>query len=300
MRRAATTLSLVCALFLGLVTVASAHTFTRGLNVWSDGVVLTGSDEVRGDVNVIFGTLECDGPATIDGNVTVFFGTFDPLDQCNVRGTNSSVFNAGAIEGLVPWSASRESLDPDRRLARYALLRKLGWDLVVVLAFLLFPVRMRVALDRVEKHPATSALAGAVGLVATLPIAVLLLVTVIGIPLIPIEIAAIFAAAWIGQGAVGLLIGRRLYELVRPLHTPSPLLALCLGLVLMTAAEMLPVIGWAVTALVALVGLGATILAFFRDTAFHGYMPAAWTASPPPSPAQPSSGGPPQGLNRSA
>ncbi len=299
-RRPLLTLALLCACFASLISAAGAHTYARGLNVWSDGVVLTGSDEVRGDVNVIFGTLECDGPATIDGNVTVFFGTFDPLDQCNVRGTNSSIFNANTIEGVVPWSTSGASLDSDGRIARNALLRKLGWDFVVILAFLLFPVRMRVALDRVEKHPATSALAGAVGLVATLPVAVFLLVTVIGIPLIPIEITALFAAAWIGQGAVGLLLGRRLYELVRPAHTPSPLIALCLGLVLTTAAEMLPVVGYAVTALVALVGFGATILAFFRDTAFHGFRPLAYAASPPESAIRPSSGGPPPDLNRSA
>ena len=288
------------AFLIAFATAASAHTYTHGLDVWSDSVALTGSDEVRGDVNVVFGTLACDGPATIDGNVTIFFGTFDPLDQCDVRGTTSSVFNGNAIEAFVPWSTAGSDADGDRRLARYALLRKIGWDLVVVIAFLLFPVRMRVALDRVEKHPGTSALAGAVALVATLPIAVFLLVTVIGIPLIPIEIAALFAATWIGQGAVGLLLGRRLYELVRPAHTPSPLVAIVLGLIVITAAEMLPVVGWAVTALFALVGIGATILAFVRDTAFHGFAGFANFGTPPAAPAHPSAGGPPAGLDRSA
>ncbi len=247
-----------CVLLLG--TAASARTYTHGLNVWSDDVTLTPDDGVRGDVNVIFGTLTCEGPVTIDGNVTIFFGTFDPLGQCQVTGTTSHVFSGNDVEAFTPWTS-----------ASGALLRKIGWDFVVLIAFLLFPVRMRVALDRIEKHPGMSALAGAVALVATIPVAVLLLVSIIGIPLIPIEIAALFAAIWIGQGAVALLMGRRLYELLRPATTPSPLLALGLGLVLITAAEMLPVIGWAVTALVALAGLGAAILAFVRETAFHGF-----------------------------
>jgi hypothetical protein len=253
----------IVACLLALPGIVSARTYDRGLNIWSDGVTLSEGDEVRGDVAVVFGTLACDGPATIDGNVTVFFGTFDPDDQCRVLGTVSSVFDGHAIEAFTPWAASG------------SLLRKLGWDLVVILAFLLFPFRMRVALDRVEKHPGSSAVAGAIGLVATIPVAVLLFVSIIGIPLIPIEIAALFAAIWIGQGAVALLLGRRLYELVHPRGTPSPLLAIALGLVLITAAEMLPVVGWAVTAVVVLAGLGSTILAFARDTAFHGFAPIA-------------------------
>ena len=47
-----------------------------------------------------------------------------------------------------------------------------------------------------------------------------------------------------------------------PHTTPSPLFALILGLVIVSAAETVPYIGWAVTALVWLVGLGASILAF--------------------------------------
>ena len=254
------------ACFLSLASVASAHTYSHGLNVWSDGVTLTEDDEVRGDVNVIFGTLSCDGAATIDGNVSVFFGTFDPTDQCNVRGTTSNVFGTNAVEAFAPWASNDAFFEPNR-----SLMRKLGWDLVVLIAFLLFPFRMRVALDRVEKHPGGSALVGGIALVATIPIAVLLLVSIIGIPLIPIEIAALFAALWIGQGAVALLLGRRLLELMKPASTPAPLAALLIGLVLITAGEMLPLVGWAVTAVVALAGLGAAILAFVRETAFHNF-----------------------------
>jgi hypothetical protein len=254
--------------FLSLAGTASAHTYTHGLNVWSDGVTLSEDDEVKGDVNVIFGTLACDGSATIDGNVTVFFGNFDPLGECDVRGTTSRVFGSSALEAFAPWAASDTLFHPNR-----ALMRKLGWDLVVVIAFLLFPFRMRVALDRVEKHPGSSTAVGAIALVAMIPVAVLLLVSIIGIPLIPIEIAAVFAGLWIGQGAVALLLGRRLFELMRPATTPAPLGALVVGLVLITAAETLPIVGWAVTAIVALTGLGSAILAFVRETAFHSFRP---------------------------
>jgi hypothetical protein len=110
-------------------------------------------------------------------------------------------------------------------------------------------------------------LAAAVGVaafIAVVPVAILLLLSVVGIPLIVLEIAALFAGVWLGMGAIALLVGRRLCELVMPSLTPSPFVALVLGLVLVSAAEIVPVVGWAVTALVWLVGMGATVLAFIR------------------------------------
>jgi hypothetical protein len=81
-----------------------------------------------------------------------------------------------------------------------------------------------------------------------------------------------------------LLIGRRLYELIRPHTTPSPLGALIVGLVLLTAAETLPIVGWAATSLVCLVGLGSAVLAFVRETAFRAFVPGIAAGPPPPSP----------------
>jgi hypothetical protein len=142
-----------------------------------------------------------------------------------------------------------------------------------------------LALDRVERHPGLAALVGAVALVAMLPVAIVLLVSIVGIPLIALEIAALFVGIWLGTGAIALLVGRRLAELVLPHSTPSPLLALVLGLVVVSAAETVPFFGWAVTALVWLVGLGASILAFVRATSIEGLRRA--TIGGPPMPTRP-------------
>jgi hypothetical protein len=147
--------------------------------------------------------------------------------------------------------------------------------------FLLFPLRMRVALDRVERHPGLSAATGAVAAVALVPIGLVLLVSVIGIPLIPLEIAAAIAFVWIGTGAIALLVGRRLCELLMPAATPSPLVALIIGLVVVSAAEIAPFVGWAVTALVWLVGLGSAILAFVRTTTIDATFARAPISGPP-------------------
>jgi hypothetical protein len=155
-------------------------------------------------------------------------------------------------------------------------------------------VRVRTALDRVEHHPGLSAAAGVFALIAMFPLALILLISVVGWPLIPVEFIAIFAGILIGQAALGVLIGRRLYEMIRPHSTPSPLGALIVGLIVLSAAEIVPVIGGLVTALVILVGLGAAILAFIRETAFMGPWGAPpATGSAPSAGPRPPIGGPP-------
>jgi hypothetical protein len=130
-----------------------------------------------------------------------------------------------------------------------------------LLVFLLFPLRMRLAHDRVEHNPGLAAVIGTGAAIAAIPLAVVLVISIVGIPLIALEIAALLGGVWLGTGAVALVVGRRLSELVLPSVTPSPLWALVLGLVVVSAAETVPFVGWSVTVMVWIMGLGAAILA---------------------------------------
>jgi peptidoglycan/LPS O-acetylase OafA/YrhL len=280
----------VLVLFAGSASSAGAHTYNHGKTVWFSDVTIGDGDEVRGDLVVVFGSATCTGGGIIDGNVRTYFGSFEQLDGCAIGGRVIDAFNDdGSFESFVPWFAPRDqSFDAFRE--NRELYLKMGWDIVVLFVFLLFPVRVRLALDRVERHPGLSAAAGTLALVAVLPVGVLLVLSLIGLPLIVVEFAAVLAGIWIGQAAVALLVGRRLYELLWPHGTPSPLVALVLGLVVVSAAQTLPVVGWAVTALVWLVGLGAAILAFVRDSSFQAFRQGAAAGA--------AAGGPP--MNRPA
>jgi len=267
-RRITLVLVLVAVVFSATLGIASARTYNHGLTVWfNDDVTLGDGDEVRGDLDIVFGDVTCSSGAVIDGSVRTYFGNFNQLDGCRVDGRVISAFDGDSwsIAPFVPHGSTVDMLSENRRV-----FQSLAWNVVVLFIFLLFPLRVRVALDRVEQRPGLSAVAGVIALIAVLPIFVMLLLSVIGIPLIVLEIAAVLAGIWIGYAAVAMLIGRRLHELVRPHTTPSPLAALIFGLIVVSAAQMLPVVGWAVSALVLVVGLGAAILGFFRETHFHG------------------------------
>ncbi len=243
---------------------ASAHTqsITHG-GVYFGNVAVDSDQVVDGDITVFGGDAIVDG--RVNGDVNTYGGTVRSDPGSVITGSVNQY--GGGLTSWVPWVPGTSGT-----IAREneRLMVRLAYSVIVVLVFLIFPVRVRAALDRVEHHPGLSAAVGVLALVAIVPVAVLLFISLIGWPLIPVEMIAIFAGILIGQAALGLLIGRRLYELIRPHGTPSPLGALILGLIVISAAEILPIVGGLVTGLVCLVGLGAAILAFVRETRFMG------------------------------
>jgi hypothetical protein len=262
----------VLTLFVGVGRACADQVHEGDINAMFQDVSVSPNETVNGNVNVVFGDATVAG--TVNGDCNAVFGSCEEIDGGQILGRTNSVTN-DAARAFVPLGITAMA-DQDRRL-----IGNLASSAVVVLVFLLFPMRMRVALARVERHPALSGLVGAVGAVAVIPLAVLLIVSLVGIPLVLLEAAALFAGVWIGTGAIALLVGRRLCELAMPASTPSPLLALILGLVVVSAAEIVPIVGWIVTALVWLIGLGAAILTLVRSTQLDDAVARAPIGGPP-------------------
>ncbi len=293
-------LLLVIALVVAVVALfhppASARDFSHGRTVLFHDVTIAPGDVVNGDLNVIFGNATIAG--TVRGDLNVIGGTYQILPGAEIDGEVHSAAGS-ALSTMGPWLAPMSNWPTDWGWYPFARERHRMWvqlmsSVVVLLVFLLFPLRVRLALERVETHPGLSAAVGTIAFVAVMPIAILLVLSIIGIPLVLLEIAALFVGIWIGKGAISLLVGRRLYELISPNTTPAPLAALILGLVVISAAEIVPVVGWAVTALIWLVGLGATILAFTRES----YLRTLYARSTSYGSGNPPVGGPP--MNRPA
>jgi hypothetical protein len=275
-------LALAALAFLALEPLAaSAHISDHGKTVFFHNVTIGSDEVVDGDLTVVFGDAHVAG--RVRGDVNTLFGRCFIEDGAEIDGQANCV-TADAARALAPWFMNSEAFDAFANQDKHLLL-KFGASAIVLLVFLLFPVRMRLALDRVERHPGIAAFVGIVAVIAILPIAILLAITIVGIPLIALECAAVFVGIWLGTGAIALLVGRRLTELVLPTTTPSPLWALILGLVVISAAETVPYIGWAVTALVWLVGLGASILAFLGPAPLNAMRRAG--IGGPPMPTRP-------------
>lgn len=224
-------------------------------------VVVEPGQVVDGDLTVIFGDATVAG--IVEGNCTAIGGSCDTRPGGVVTGQINQL--GGAVtQAVVPWAPSDSTYNPF--VPDHRLMWRLSWNLIALLIFLIFPLRTRMVLDRLERHPGLSVTAGVLGCVAILPLAVLLAITILLIPLILLEFVFVLASVFLGTAALALLIGRRLCELLSPSTTPSPLIALLAGIALITAAEFVPVVGTLVLILVGLIGLGATILSFAGDT----------------------------------
>ena len=269
---------LLCAL---AATTASASARTRtidhGGTYWGTDVIVDRDQVIDGDVTVFFGDAIIEG--RVNGDVTDVGGTIDARPGSTISGKLHG-FGGDYITAVAPWAASGSASAIMAENAR--IFSRLAYSVIILLVFLIFPVRVRVALNRLEHHPGLSAAVGMLAIVAVIPVMILLIVSIVGIPLIVVEFAAVLAAILIGHAALGLLVGRRLFELISPRTTPAPLAALVLGLILISMAEIVPGAGVFVTMLVVLVGLGAAILAFVREG-----------GEPPPSGLRPTISGPP-------
>ncbi|GAC1657647.1 MAG: hypothetical protein NVS9B12_09810 [Vulcanimicrobiaceae bacterium] len=257
---------------------AKTRTIVHGGTYWGGDVLVERDQVIDGDVTVFFGDAIVEG--RVNGDVNDVGGTIDTRPGSVITG---SIHNLGGdyVSAVAPWAGNGWSSSMMAQNAR--MLTRLAYSVIVLLIFLIFPVRVRVALDRLEHHPGLSTAVGMLALVAVVPVMILLALSIIGIPLIPVEIAVVLAGVLIGQAALGLLVGRRLFELVSPRATPSPLAALVLGLVMISLAEIIPGAGVFVTMLVVLVGLGAAALAMLRDAGL----------TPPPAPRRAPISGPP-------
>jgi hypothetical protein len=243
---------------------AAAQSIDHGGSYFGSVVVEPGQT-VEGDLDVIFGNVTVEG--TVDGDVNVVGGNVYERPGSLITG-HVNAAGGEIVSDVAPWMPAPEARAPFE--SDMHLLWRLAWDVVVLLIFLIFPVRTRMALDRLERHPGLSVATGTLGCVAIVPLAVLLGFSVLLIPLIPIEFVAVVGGVCVGTAALALLVGRRLCELLNPTQTPAPLTALVVGLALLTAAELVPIIGTMVFVLAALIGLGAAMLTLVSEQSFTG------------------------------
>jgi hypothetical protein len=236
--------------------LAEAKSVYHGGTYWGS-IIVPHDQVVDGDLDVMFGNATIEG--TVNGNVNVLGGYHIERNGGVING-QAHQFGGEIVQNIVPWAPDEDG--NTFFVGDTHLWWRIMWNVVILVFFLIFPMRARMAVDRLEHYPAISAVFGLLGWLAIPVLAFIMFCTIVLWPLIPIELILVTAATFIGIAALALLIGRRFYELVSPRTTPSPLVALILGLTLVTAAEMVPVVGFFVTGLAALIGFGAVILTF--------------------------------------
>jgi len=231
------------------------------------GSVTVDSDEfVRGDVVVVGGSASINGE--VDGEVVVVGGSARFGPQADVRGDITVVGGGlsrdpgavirGAINevgfGAIPWGGGEwgRHADWDWMNGIYPVARLTGTLVRITLLFLLTTLVLFVAkipveqiADRVAADPVKSWFVGFLAEMLFIPVlimtAVVLAISVIGIPLLvllPVAIVALLVVMLVGFTAVAYHIGRLLQDKVDALRT-RPYAATFVGILLIVSPVLL-------------------------------------------------------------
>ena len=168
--------------------------FHHGANYMFRDVTVEQGETVDGDLNVFFGNATIEG--RVNGDLNVFGGSCDTTNGM-VEGEVNCLQTA-SLGGIVPWVGNAFEDIPFAGESKHLSMTLFG-NFIVFLMFLLFPMRVRLALARVETQPGLAAVIGLLACVAVIPLGILLILSIIGIPLIIIEFAAIFAACGLAR-----------------------------------------------------------------------------------------------------
>lgn len=223
-----------------------------------ENVVVVGGNariagRVLGEVVSVGGSVYLESTAIVDGTAVAIGGTVELSPGAQLYGEQVSI-GLSSLGWLWPRIGSFN-------LYRWRQGLALGRLLTVVflgcICYWLLPRPIGRIASTVNANPAKASLLGLLAYLAAIPLTILFILTILGIPLVPVLWLLIVAARFLGQVALGLLAGRWLAPYLK-LEVADMALAL-LGLVVLALISFLPVIGGLASLFYGIVGFGAAI-----------------------------------------
>jgi cytoskeletal protein CcmA (bactofilin family) len=222
---------------------------------------------IGGDVLAFTGGLEIDGP--IGGNVRVRAGNLTFGSGAVISGTtkyegNKTADVAQGAKLASPIEFTQHKRGPDRASPRYYWHQALRWGASFVFGLVLLLVAPGFFYDATNacKKVASACGIGVLFLLALPVAAILVCITMVGIPVgitalflyvIALYSTQVFVGAWLGEKILGAAVGF------------GPTLGrLALGLAVIRIVRLIPYLGALVVAVVVVWGLGALILTLYR------------------------------------
>ena len=231
---------------------------------------------VREDLFVLNGDTEVSG--TVNGDVVVFNGDVAVRSGAEIGGdlvtqSTPQVEDGATIRGSQTNVATKFDYDVGGFAGRFVWW--LGYTvsvLILGLLLLAFAPRLDEAVIETIRARLGSSIGWGIGLFFLLPIAsVLLLFTVVGIPLGLFVLFALALIYTIGYTVATHSVGRLV------MRSSSRYAAFLVGLVILRALALIPIVGGVLWLLASVWGLGVIAVAIRA-----GRMPRAATAAPPP------------------
>jgi hypothetical protein len=225
------------------------------------GGPLTIAGTVLEDAVSVGGSVTLEPTAVVEGDVVSVGGSVDVQPGAKILGDRVGV--GGPVGGIVGKLVGGHGAD-DLPVGLFlvlgivsALVKCAVFLLIGLLVISFMPERYARVRDHMIRRPGKSALAGLIMALAIVPLCILLAVTVIGIPLIPIAGLLMFVVMAVGMTAFASWLGDRL-----PIFKgrKSQFGALALGTAVVFLVGLIPLVGAIAVAAASFAAGGAALL----------------------------------------
>ncbi len=254
-----------------------------------DSVTICGDAKINGtvkhDLVVVLGSVELGPQAEVDGEIVVVGGHLQRAPGAKIHRT-PTVIDPGRIPGLggvTEWITDGLLLGRPLPFVKWAWVVAGLFLLINLLLLVLFPRPLQACVDTVERQPIGSLFAGILMKLLVGLLTFLLIISMIGIVVVPFLLAALVVAFLFGKVTIYRYVGQQLGRQAHLDFLRAPAFALLLGTAIFYLLYTVPILGFVTWGFTGLFGLGAvamTIIQKFRDE-------RAKTQPPTPAPYQP-------------
>lgn len=242
-----------------LIRVGSSYVIPEGTS-YENAVVVGGSLTVNGTVSedavVVGGDLNVGITGRVEGETVVVGGDINQEEGSFVANKNVEVsFDFPSIKFFktaIPWSV----------VLLIGLIACVLYLALFLFISMIFTQNVGRTSFYIEKRPWSAILSGVLSLIVILPILVILAVSIIGWPLIPVVVVLFICAYIFGLAAICQLVGLKFFRWIRKPGRPMAL-EVVMGFVILLVISLIPIIGWAIKGIACIAGLGGAVTTRF-------------------------------------
>ncbi|MEN6474350.1 MAG: hypothetical protein ABFD81_10075 [Syntrophaceae bacterium] len=215
---------------------------------------------VRQDVVALGGSIFLGPRSRVDGDVTAVGGSIVKQDGARVGGDLSTVQTPDLGPLVKRLSRSEMPMIMPHVLHYSGVMQFIGLLFLGIVLAAVLPGTVSHVSSIVEHHLLRVVFWGVLALLLIVPVGLMLLISLVGIVLIPLEVIFIICCGLLGYVAAAHLVGRKIRRALK-LSEKSVMLETVLGLVVLFLVSWVPFLGWFVLAILVFLGFGGVMAA---------------------------------------
>jgi hypothetical protein len=235
----------------------------KGMTV-KDAVAVGGNVTVNGVVKksvvAVGGSVFLGPEAVVHKDVVCVGGIIDRQEGARIGGDIVEMSIPG-LKAILPYFYEET---PVGWVVAFEIISFAGLLALALLVVALIPGPVGLISDNVRQNLLKVTLCGILGIAVIIPLAVFLMITIIGIPLVALELLLVGCAMLVGYIAMAQFVGNRLAAAIKRPGL-NILWVTFLGLILLWAIGWIPFLGSAVKSAAILLGFGAVLVTVFNS-----------------------------------